>query len=81
MSIPSDVLVKRSAQPEVQTESIYDLKNAADKAAADKTAAADAATWQQRCDSAMQSGFAHMMSLMGNRERMVAAIRGSMISR
>jgi hypothetical protein len=65
----------------LQNESIYDIKNISAQTEAQKTAATDAAIWQKKCDEAMQTGFAHMMSVMRTRESMEAAIRSSLIPR
>jgi hypothetical protein len=83
MSLPNDILLKkRGSNADVaQNESIYDIKNSLDQKEAVKTAATDAAIRQKKCDDAIQTGFARIMSLMPTRERMEAAIRSSLIPR
>jgi hypothetical protein len=61
--------------------SIYDVKAIMAQTEAEKSADSDAAVWQQKCNEAMQNGFAQLMSVMGTRSAMVTAIRSSLIPR
>ena len=70
-----------STPQRLQNESIYDIKNNVEQTEAEKIATTDAADLQKKCDDAMHAGFARMMSVMGTRESMEAAIRASMIPR
>ena len=86
MSLPTDILLKkRGSDADIvcgsDDASIYDIKNSLDQTEAVKTAAPDAAIRRKKCDDAIQTGFARIMSLMPTRERMEAAIRSSLIPR
>ena len=83
MSLSADILLKKRGSDAdiVHDASIYDIKNSADQTEAVKTAATDAAIRRKKCDDAIQTGFARIMSLMPTRERMEAAIRSSLIPR
>jgi hypothetical protein len=86
MSLPTDILLKkRGSDADIvcgsDDASIYDIKNSLDQTEAVKTAATDAAIRRKKCDDAMQTGFARIMSLMPTRETMEAAIRSSLIPR